>query len=327
MKSRDLDIFSIDNESQFLSSCLETYRFQFEQNVLYRQFCELLKKTPDQVYDLNQIPFLPIEFFKSHNIYCESSSPEITFSSSGTTGMVTSKHSIFKLELYIESFMRGFERVYGSPENFVFLALLPGYLERSGSSLVFMVDYLIKASSNPLSGFYLYNLDQLIDVIFQAKRSNKRIMLIGVTFALLDLAERRPDLSNVIVVETGGMKGRRKEMIREELHAYLCRSFNTDAIHSEYGMTELLSQGWSKGEGVFCSPPWMRILIRDIDDPFSFSNIGRTGGVNIIDLANKYSCSFLATQDLGRVFSDGSFEVLGRFDNSDIRGCNLLISS
>ncbi len=325
MKTNELDIFSIKSEWEFESLCIDTYQYQFERNDLYRHFCELLKKTPDRVTSYKEIPFLPIEFFKTHKVYCGSDDPEITFSSSGTTGMVTSQHEIKSVDLYIRSFLSGFKLAYGNPRDFIFLALLPGYLERKGSSLVFMVDHLIKASLNPLSGFYLYDLDQLIKVIFEAKKTGKKIMLIGVTFALLDLAELRPDLSDVIIVETGGMKGRRKEMIREDLHNLLCESLNVDFIHSEYGMTELLSQAWSSGSGIFTCPPWMRILIRDIDDPLSLAPVGRTGGINVIDLANLESCSFLATQDLGRVFNNGAFEVLGRFDNSDIRGCNLLV--
>ena len=252
---------------------------------------------------------------------------EVTFTSSGTTGTITSSHFVTDLGWYTESFRLAFSLFYGNIKNYTILALLPSYLEREGSSLIYMVDDLIKQSGNPYSGFFLYNYDELSYRLKKQKEAQKPTLLIGVTFALLDFIEQyKMDFAQLIVMETGGMKGRREEMIREELHEQLCKGFGVNTIHSEYGMTELLSQAYSNGNGIFNCPPWMKTIIRDTNDPMSLLNDGKTGGINVIDLANINSCSFIATQDLGRVYADNSFEVLGRFDNSDIRGCNLLIA-
>ncbi len=252
---------------------------------------------------------------------------ETTFTSSGTTGMINSKHLVTDISWYEESFRRAFEIFYGDIKDYCILALLPSYLEREGSSLIYMAEDLVKRSANPDSGFFLYNHDELFQQIKKQQQIKRPTLLIGVTFALLDFVEQYPiNFPELIVMETGGMKGRRKEMIREELHETLCKGFGVDAIHSEYGMTELLSQAYSKGNGIFNCPPWMKVITRDTNDPVSTLDTDKTGGINVIDLANINSCSFIATQDLGRVYKDGSFEVLGRFDNSDIRGCNLLIA-
>ena len=319
-------IFSIENDKAFEALALETFYFQAENNLVYKEYLHYLNISPENIDSLNAIPFLPIQFFKSHNIVSNTNTIEQTFLSSGTTGVVQSKHLVTDVSLYQESYLRGFAHFYGDISEVVVLALLPSYLEREGSSLVYMVEDLIQKSEQPESGFYLNNLDELSEVLLDLESKNKKILLIGVSFALLDLIEKHQfSLKNTIVMETGGMKGKRREMIREELHSLLKAGFGVDAIHSEYGMTELLSQGYSKGDGVFNSPSWMKILIRDTEDPFTLLPICKTGGLNVIDLANRNSCSFIATQDLGKVLDDGSFEILGRFDNSDIRGCNLLI--
>lgn len=303
------------------------FRFQYEHNEVYHRFCSLLGRTPANVVSLTDIPFLPIEFFKTEKIYCADTPPEITFTSSGTTGSQTSRHFVKELSIYTESYRKGFELFYGDIEKYAVLALLPSYLERTGSSLITMVDDLIKRSKNPFSGFYLNEYDLLAERLTSLDRSGQQVLLIGVSFALLDLVEKHSfSLKNTLVMETGGMKGRRKELVREELHATLCKGFGVEAIHSEYGMTELLSQAYSAGKGIYRCVPWMKVLVRDTNDALSYLPIGKTGGLNIIDLANKYSCSFIATQDLGRLHNDDTFEVLGRFDNSDIRGCNLMVS-
>jgi hypothetical protein len=282
---------------------------------------------PAKIKAVNQIPFLPIEFFKSHAIISSPASVELTFTSSGTTGITTSSHFVTDVSWYTESFRSAFRLFYGDITNYTILALLPSYLEREGSSLIYMADDLIKQSNNPGSGFFLYNHDELYHQLKKQQQAKKPTLLIGVTFALLDFIENYTiNFPELIVMETGGMKGRRKEMIREELHEQLCNGFGADAIHSEYGMTELLSQAYSKGNGIFNCPPWMKIITRDTNDPISILNDNKAGGINVIDLANINSCSFIATQDLGKIYADQSFEVLGRFDNSDIRGCNLLIA-
>jgi luxE family acyl-protein synthetase len=308
-------------------TALQMFRFQYEHNEVYHRFCSLLGRTPANVVSLTDIPFLPIEFFKTEKIYCADTPPEITFTSSGTTGSQTSRHFVKELSIYTESYRKGFELFYGDIEKYAVLALLPSYLERTGSSLITMVDDLIKRSKNPFSGFYLNEYDLLAERLTSLDRSGQQVLLIGVSFALLDLVEKHSfSLKNTIVMETGGMKGRRKELVREELHATLCKGFGVEAIHSEYGMTELLSQAYSAGKGIYRCVPWMKVLVRDTNDALSYLPIGKTGGLNIIDLANKYSCSFIATQDLGKLHNDDTFEVLGRFDNSDIRGCNLMVS-
>lgn len=319
------DIFKISNPSEFEKVCLEVFRFQFENNQVYRQFSRLVNKTSKSVNRIEEIPFLPIEFFKSKRVISSKHGSEIIFSSSGTTGSLTSSHYVTDLGIYEKSFLEGFRRFYGDPEDYIILALLPSYLERTGSSLIYMADKLIEVSKHEDSGFYLNELDVLAHKLKKLDQEGKKILLLGVSFALLDLVEKYHfKLKNTIVMETGGMKGRRKEMIRQELHEKLKEGFGTAQIHSEYGMTELLSQAYSKGNGVFECPPWMKILIRDPEDALSFIPNEKTGGINVIDLANINSCSFIATQDLGRITSQGT-QILGRFDNSDIRGCNLLI--
>jgi phenylacetate-coenzyme A ligase PaaK-like adenylate-forming protein len=319
-------IFNIETEDQFKDLALKIFNFQFENNPVYRSFCDLLYIHPSDVKAIEDIPFLPIQFFKSHEVLSTRSDVTITFTSSGTTGSTTSKHIVTDLDIYKTSFTKGFEHFYGPIENYVILALLPSYLEREGSSLIYMVNTMIKQSKHPESGFYLNNLKDLKDQLNVLDNQNKKVLLIGVSFALLDLIETYPfNLENTIVMETGGMKGRRKELIRTELHKLLKAGFGVDTIHSEYGMTELLSQAYSKGDGLFNCPNWMRILTRDTEDALSIQSFGKTGGINVIDLANMNSCSFIATQDLGRVYKNGSFEIIGRFDHSDIRGCNLMV--
>ncbi|RIV70669.1 acyl transferase [Flagellimonas aequoris] len=319
-------IFSIANSDEFEAMAWELFRFQYHHNTIYKTFCDLLDKPPSQVGPFLDIPFLPIEFFKTHKVISSSEAPQAIFESSGTTQSSTSKHLVPDLSLYEESFLKGFSLFYGPVEEYCILALLPAYLERKGSSLVYMVNEMVARSHHPDSGFYLYDLEALHQKLLELEKRGTKTLLIGVSFALLDLAEQFPmKLDNTIIMETGGMKGRRKELIREELHGILTNAFGVPSIHSEYGMTELLSQAYSKGNGIFETPPWMKIVTRDTEDPLSLQAMGKTGGINIIDLANVYSCSFIATQDLGKTYSDGSFEVLGRFDSSDIRGCNLMV--
>jgi hypothetical protein len=319
-------IFEIKGEAQFESLALEIFRYQYQNNSVYHEFCGHLKRSEANVKDIAAIPFLPIEFFKSRTIITRGLRPEITFTSSGTTNSGFSTHCVANLTLYQQSFRTTFEQFYGPADNYCILALLPSYLERKGSSLLYMVNALIDLSQHPESGFYLDDLSALHKKLIKLDKRGTRTVLIGVSFALLDMVEKFPlTLENTIIMETGGMKGRRKELIRQELHAKLKRGFGVSEIHSEYGMTELLSQAYSKGGGRFQSPPWMKVFTRDTEDPFLFQRPGKTGGLSIIDLANVHSCSFIATQDLGRVFDNGSFEVIGRFDHSDIRGCNLMV--
>lgn len=320
------DIFTISSHKQFEKIALKVFRFQYENNLVYNEFCQFLKTDPHKVKSLQQIPFLPIQFFKSHAVVSNSNPIQETFTSSGTTGMITSKHLVTDVSLYEESYRRGFAEFYGNIEDYVVLALLPSYLEREGSSLIYMVKDLIELSNQADSGFYLNDHDALISKLVELDNQGQNVILFGVTFALLDLIEKLPfQLQHTIIMETGGMKGRRKEMIREELHEQLCQGFGVSAIHSEYGMTELLSQAYSLGDGVFECPSWMQILIRDTEDALTYIENRKTGGINVIDLANINSCSFIATQDLGKKNPNNSFEVLGRFDNSDIRGCNLMV--
>ncbi|ESU29724.1 hypothetical protein FLJC2902T_01980 [Flavobacterium limnosediminis JC2902] len=320
------DIFHIASKKEFEKITLKVFRYQYDNNLVYQKFCDLLKKNKTNVKSIAEIPFLPIQFFKTHDVVSSTEPIQITFTSSGTTGMTTSRHLVTDLNFYEESFRLGFSQFYGNIEDYVVLALLPSYLEREGSSLIYMAKDLIECSNQPDSGFYLHNYSELTEKLIALDESGQNVILIGVTYALLDLIEKQNfQLKNTIIMETGGMKGKRKEIIREELHDILCNGFGVSKIHSEYGMTELLSQAYSLGDGVFECPPWMEILIRDTEDALSYVAEGKTGGINVIDLANLNSCSFIATQDLGKKYPNHSFEVLGRFDNSDIRGCNLMV--
>ncbi|MFD1292953.1 acyl transferase [Lutibacter holmesii] len=319
-------IFNIQGINEFEQFALEIFQFQAQHNSVYKEFLSHLKTDIFAIKNVKDIPFLPIQFFKTHQIVSSQEPIQKTFLSSGTTGMQQSKHLVTDVAIYEESFRKGFEYFYGNIEEYTILALLPSYLERDGSSLIYMVDDLIQQSKKPKSGFYLNNLDELAKNLKILDEKGEKILLIGVSFALLDLVESYNfQLKNTVVMETGGMKGRRKELIREELHEILCSGFGVDKIHSEYGMTELLSQGYSKGNGIFECPPWMKILTRDTEDALTMLPEGKSGGINVVDLANVNSCSFIATQDLGKTYANNTFEVLGRFDNSDIRGCNLLL--
>jgi len=320
-------VFNLKNQADFQNTALDIFNYQYTNNSVYKNFVDSLGKDLSEIKTLYDIPFLPVEFFKSQKIITGNLPVEKIFESSGTTVTTRAKHYINNLKLYEESFQRTFNMFYGDPEEYLIAALLPSYIEREGSSLVYMTDYLIKKSGNSYSGFFRNSVEDLITTINKAKSEKQKILLLGVSFALLDLAENNsPDLSGVIVMETGGMKGRRKELTRVELHSILKERLNVPFIHSEYGMTELLSQAYSKSDGIFYCPPWLKILIRDPLDPLAlYTDHDNTGGINIIDLANYNSCSFIATGDLGKLHKDGGFEVLGRFDNSDIRGCNLLV--
>lgn len=320
-----LTYYSTDVE--FNKLAMEVFQHQATHNIVYSHYLSNLQQNLNLIRHYNQIPFLPIEFFKTQQVVCDQvDADSVCFSSSGTTGQITSKHFVNDISVYETSFQKGFEQFYGNPADYCILALLPNYLERTGSSLVYMFDKLIKESGHPQSGFYLNNLNDLAKTIKTLKESGQKTLLLGVTYALLDLAELEVELSeNFIVMETGGMKGKRKELLKEELHAILKDKFKVSAIHSEYGMTELLSQAYSKKNGLFECPPWMKVLIRDVNDPFSYVKPKKSGGVNVIDLANINSCSFIETKDLGRYNENAHFEILGRFDNSDIRGCNLMI--
>ena len=320
------DIFTIASKKEFEKTTLKVFRHQYDNNTVYRDFCGFLNKDKQNVKLVKDIPFLPIQFFKTHEVLSSESPVQVTFTSSGTTGMVTSRHLVTDTDYYDQSFRLAFSQFYGNIEDYAVLALLPSYLEREGSSLIYMVEDLIQRSNNPDSGFYLHNHDELIAKLTELDSAGQNVVLIGVTYALLDLIEKQNfQLKNTIIMETGGMKGRRREMIRKELHEVLCSGFGVSKIHSEYGMTELLSQAYSLGDGIFECPPWMDILIRDTEDALTYIDYGKTGGINVIDLANINSCSFIATQDLGKKYPNQSFEVLGRFDNSDIRGCNLMV--
>ena len=306
---------------------LEVFRYQARFNPLYQRFLELLGVDPGQIQSVEHIPFLPISLFKNYSIQTGEWSPEAVFSSSGTTGSQTSQHFLRSKAFYQINARKSFEHFYGQLKDYCVLALLPSYLERSGSSLVFMVEDFIRQSAHTDSGFFLYNTDELIQILQKCKKSQQPTLLIGVSFALLDLAESNPTaLEGVTIMETGGMKGRRKELTRSELHQQLSKAFKVENIHSEYGMTELLSQAYSKGKGLFYPGPTMQLRVRDITDPFGQPNQGRTGALNIIDLANLDTISFIATDDLGKVYADQSFEVLGRTDASDVRGCNLMVA-
>lgn len=336
-------IFEIRTDAEFEKTALEIFFLQHKKCNIYRQFCDILRINPAEIKSVNAIPFLPIEFYKTHEVVTLSTSTTLSinsvegqnskiFTSSGTTGSVQSKHHVSDVSVYEESFRKGFELSYGNIEDYCLLALLPSYLEREGSSLVYMVNDLIQRTKNHHSGFYLHNLEELSEKLKLLLEKNQKIILLGVTYALLDLAStiiplqnKMGTITNLIIMETGGMKGKRKELLREELHQLLCEKFEVETIHSEYGMTELLSQAYSKGDGIFQCSPWMKVLIRDVNDPLNILEPGKTGGINVIDLANINSCSFIATQDLGSLHTNGSFEIRGRFDNSDLRGCNLLV--
>jgi phenylacetate-coenzyme A ligase PaaK-like adenylate-forming protein len=316
-------------DSNFEAASLELFRFQYEQNPVYQQFVQALNIDVSQVNSIKQIPFLPVSFFKSHRIVTTNFSSEAVFESSGTTGSVNSKHYVKSLALYRKSFIHAFEQAYGELKNWCVIGLLPSYLERSNASLVVMVDEMIRLSAHPQSGFYLHEFNKLATTLADLETKKQPVVLIGVTFALLDFAEKYPmALKYTRIMETGGMKGRRQEITREEVHDILKKAFGLEQIDSEYGMTELLSQAYANGRGVFRCPPWMRILLRDEDDPLNVHAAEKnpvSGLINIIDLANVYSCAFIATDDIGKLYHDKSFEVLGRMDNSDVRGCSLMV--
>jgi len=312
------DFLEIQTEDDFNQHCLETYHFQLQHCQVYRDYVSLIGKEKNQVQHYTDIPFLPIEFFKTQKVLAAGMTPQIVFSSS--------KHLVADVSIYERTFRRIFEDFYGPTTDIAILALLPSYLERSGSSLIYMIDDLMKQSKQAESNYFLYNHQELYDTLIQLKNKGTKTILFGVTYALLDFIEQYAfEFPELIIMETGGMKGKRKEMVKQEIHQLLEDAFKVNGIHSEYGMTELLSQGYSWGQGIFHLPKWMKVLIRDTNDPLSLISSNSTGGINVIDLANRYSCSFIATQDLGKIYQDGSFEILGRFDQSDIRGCNLLV--
>ena len=314
------------NESSFENIALELFHFQAVHNPVYREFLLNLSVDINDVRQLKQIPFLPIRFFKSHDVKTGEWAANVTFKSSGTTSSTYSRHHIQNLNFYLNHSRRCFEFFFGAVTDFHILALLPSYLERRDSSLVTMVDHFIRESGSKNSAFYLNDIEGLINQLNTLRGDKKRTLLWGVTFALLDLAmQQRMDLGNCLLIETGGMKGRRKEIIRDELHKVLCESFHLRSAYSEYGMTEILSQAYTKGASRFFCPPWMRVLVRELTDPLETGLLSETGGINVIDLANWHSVAFIETEDLGRAFADGTFEVLGRADNSDVRGCNLLV--
>ena len=326
IKMKQNSIFEIKSQSDFEKLSLDIFHFQAEQTSVYSKYLHYLNINHHRITDYHKIPFLPIFLFKTHKIISDKAEEQIIFTSSGTTGINTSKHYVKNLEIYEESFFTAFKYFYGNIEDYCILALLPAYLERKGSSLIYMTEKLIEKSKNKYSGFYLHNTDELVNKLQQLEKSKTKTLLIGVSFALLSLIEKyKLNLKHTLIMETGGMKGRRKELTRQELHSELSKGLGVKKIHSEYGMTELLSQAYSKGDGFFETPPWMKVLIRDTYDPFSFLKDGKTGGINVIDLANINSCSFIETQDLGKKQDGKKFEILGRFDSSDIRGCNLLI--
>jgi Acyl-protein synthetase, LuxE len=317
-------VFGAD-KAGFESLALEIFQFQYAENPVYSAYTDALRIKPSTVDSITKIPFLPVRFFKSHDVKTGLFEPAAIFESSGTTGSINSRHFVKNLDLYKESFVKSFEQFYGNVQEWCIIGLLPSYLERDNSSLVYMMDDLVKSSGHPQSGFYLNELENLSGVLSALEKAGQKTLLLGVTYALLDFAEKFPQpLQHIYMAETGGMKGRRKELIRQEVHEILCNAFGVTAVHSEYGMTELLSQAWSKGEGIFKCPPWMKILLRDEEDPFLIKQSG-AGTINVIDLANVYSCSFIATDDAAKLAADGSFEVIGRVDGSDLRGCSLMV--
>ncbi|MCK4662064.1 MAG: acyltransferase [Bacteroidales bacterium] len=319
-------IFSISNKKDFEVLAIKIFKYQSKNIPVYTEYLNELNIKPEQIKKIEQIPFLPVDFFKTHKIYNYNSKIDKTFTSSGTTGITHSKHYVTDISIYINSFNKTFNLFYGDIKDYCFLALLSSYLEREDSSLIYMVNNLIEQTGYKESGFFLNDIEELYNKLIILEKRNKKTILLGVSYALLNFAEKyKIDLFNTIVIETGGMKGKRKEITREELHKILTKSFGVSTIHSEYGMTELLSQAYSKENGIFHTPPWMKVLIRDIYDPFTFLDCGKSGGINIIDMANINSCSFIETKDIGRLHKNETFEVLGRIDNSDIRGCNLLV--
>ena len=316
-------IFNISNEDEFNSIALEVFEFQYKNIPVYKKYVDLVQSQKKSINHYKEIPFLPIDFFKSNHIIVNNSKIEKTFLSSGTGNTIRSKHLVKDLKLYEQAFSAGYKHFYSDPKEWTILALLPSYLDQGDSSLIYMIDNFINKSENKESNYINYDLDVLKNLILKLK--NKNVLLIGVSYALLKLSELYSfNLENWVIMETGGMKGRRKEIVREELHQQLKKGFNVDAIHSEYGMTELLSQAYSKKNGLFKTPPWMKFIIRDFEDPYSLAKINSSGGINIIDLANIYSCSFIETKDIGKEVEKDSFEILGRFDQSELRGCNLL---
>lgn len=326
-------IFDIKTEQEFLDVALSTFRYQYKNIEVYRKFVDYLNVDVEKVHSLDKIPFLPIEMFKNHQILDKNSSTELYFQSSGTTQMNLSKHFIADETIYQESIYKSFEQFIGTPEDFIFLGLLPSYLEKQNSSLIYMVDFLMKKSNRPENGYFLYNHEDLFHLLNEVK--DKKIILFGVSFALLDFLDycssdsKTFQLSNnLTVIETGGMKGRKEEMTKDELLKILQSGFKTEKIYSEYSMTELLSQAYSLGRNIYQCPNWMRVLVRNVEDPLSYEKTGKTGAINIVDLANIHSCSFIATQDLGKLLTgdEMKFQVLGRIDHSDIRGCSLLVS-
>lgn len=325
LKDMEKEIFSIKTKSDFEVMALKIFQFQYENNAIYRNFVDFMKIDSSSIKSISQIPFLPIELFKNHKIVSGDFCEEALFLSSGTGSMSRSKHYVKSLQLYENSFMKSFEIFFGNVDEYSVFALLPSYIEQGNSSLVYMVEKIIEKSRKGVGGFYLHDFEKLSSDLKEVKSKGLKVFLIGVTYALLDFSEKfAMDLSDAIIVETGGMKGRKEEMLKSELHSILKTKFGVSKIYSEYGMAELLSQAWSEGEGVFRNPPWMKILVREETDPLNVSETQGRGGINIIDLANLYSCSFIETQDLGKLHSDGSFEILGRFSGSDVRGCSLL---
>lgn len=318
-------LFQIDSDETFGELALHIFRYQAQHNIIYKNYLQAIKIAWQTIDSPEKIPFLPIGFFKTHPVKSGEYQAEVIYSSSGTTGSNTSRHHVRSNSLYHRTFMEGFRLFYGDPLEYVISALLPSYLERNGSSLIEMTSALIAATGHPDSGFFLHEHESLAQNLKKKRHDGRKNLLIGVTFGLLDFAEEYElNIPGLIVMETGGMKGRRKEMIREEVADVLCRSFGVNKVHSEYGMTELMSQAYSCGDGIFACPPWMRLFVRDTTDPLCTRTYGQ-GALNIIDLANVHSCSFIATQDLGKVLTNGLFEVTGRMDRADIRGCNLLI--
>ena len=317
-------VFKIQDAAEFEKICMSIFNFQIKNNPIYCKYATTILKGKEPK-NITEIPFLPIELFKTKKIICNGKTKEKIFLSSGTTGK-KSQHLVSNSNIYIQSITKCFEKFYGSITDYCFLALLPSYNEQESSSLIYMADMLIKKSNHPQSNYYINNYKELSTIIKELEQAKQPTILLGVTYALLDFAKKYPQqLDNTIIIETGGMKGKRKELIKEEIHDILKKSFNIKTIHSEYGMTELLSQSYSKGNNIFKSPSWMKILILDINDPLSIIGHNQTGGINIIDLANIYSCPFIATQDIGKTFDNNTFSVLGRFSYADIRGCNLLV--